>query len=105
LSARGEAIREFRVVHNARAGRHRGDLTEQLTRLDAIAWRLISRTSKESILDRPTTTAISPFFIVSDVDQTIVIYRSQMSAIDGFPPFPRTPITLAIRSLLIAASR
>jgi hypothetical protein len=34
-------------------------------------------------MTRPTTTAISSFFIVSDVDQTIVFDRSQMSAAGG----------------------
>src|SRR5277367_1125712 len=42
-------------------------------------------------MTRPTTQAISPFFIVSDVDQTIAFYRDQLGFETRFQEPDRDP--------------
>jgi catechol 2,3-dioxygenase-like lactoylglutathione lyase family enzyme len=42
-------------------------------------------------MTRPTTTAISPFFIVSNVDQTIAFYRDQLGFETRFRQPDRDP--------------
>ena len=42
-------------------------------------------------MTRPTTTAISPFFIVSDVDQTIAFYRDKLGFETRFQEPDRNP--------------
>jgi len=46
---------------------------------------------------RPTTTAISPFFIVSDVDHTIAFYREKLGFETMFQEPDRNPFFAIIR--------
>jgi catechol 2,3-dioxygenase-like lactoylglutathione lyase family enzyme len=47
-------------------------------------------------MTRPTTTAISPFFIVSDVDQTIAFYRDKLGFETRWQQPDRDPFTAII---------
>jgi catechol 2,3-dioxygenase-like lactoylglutathione lyase family enzyme len=47
-------------------------------------------------MTRPTTTAISPFFIVSNVDQTIAFYRDKLGFETRFQQPDRNPFSAII---------
>ena len=51
----------------------------------------------KTYMTRPTTTAISPFFIVSNVDRTIAFYRDKLGFETTFQEPDRNPFFAVIR--------
>jgi catechol 2,3-dioxygenase-like lactoylglutathione lyase family enzyme len=58
---------------------------------------MATRTIWSTRMTRPTTTAISPFFIVSNVDRTIAFYRDRLGFETTFQEPDRNPFFAIIR--------